>query len=88
MNQTKPSIRYSIDYKDDGCCIYACPALECPETICFLDYPGYKKTMSKFKIVLTMYKSGSNLEDICKQVGMRKKQVQQFLDLLNTLVIV
>jgi hypothetical protein len=88
MNQTSQSEKYEIAYKDDGCCIYACPALECPETICYLDYPGYKKTMEKFKQVLLMHKSGVEIEEICHQVGLRKKQVQNFLNLLNNLVIV
>lgn len=86
MNQTIQSQKY--EYRDDGCCMYPCPALECPEIICYLDYPGYKKTMDKFKQVLLMHKSGAEIELICQQVGLKRKQVQSFLTLIDNLVTI
>ena len=52
-----------------------------------MDYPGYKKTMDKFKVAFNMYKAGLDVEEISKQVGLKKKKVQQFLDTVSNLVV-
>ncbi len=88
MNKTrKPLYNYEIAYKDDGCCIYSCSAFECPETICFLDYPGYKKTIPIFKQALQMYIDGVPIEDIARRVGLKRKQLEDFFTKLSSLVL-
>lgn len=86
-NTRKPLYNYDIAYKDDGCCIYSCSAFDCPETICFLDYPGYKKTIPIFKEALKLHLQGVPIEEISRRVNLKKKQLEEFFTKLSSLVL-
>ena len=63
-------------YKDVQCCLHPVSNNECPEPICALDFPGEIRSYRKYKDLQKFLRSGMNLDEAAKALGISKGTAQ------------
>lgn len=75
-------------YKDTGCCLHPCSTFDCPEPLCILEFPGYKKGRERYKLMVGMIAEGLNTDEIAERLNIKKRQVTRWLSKMRKLSII